>query len=95
MALKDSDNLKRIEEMRPEYERLREEKIRNDADLARGDRDIKDAHAAAVELAGTSNLDELRLQITSDYEKNTKDVDAFSNLLTEIRSGLTAIEGEA
>jgi hypothetical protein len=95
MALKDSDNLKRIEALRPRFEKLREAQIRNDADRQRADRDLLQAQDDAIRIAGTADLDELRLKITADYDANTKVIDEFEAILTSIESGLADIEAEA
>lgn len=92
MALKDSDNLKRIEAMRPKYDNLRERQIRNDADLQRTRQDILAAQEEAIAIAGTADLDELRAKITADYEANTKEVDEFESTLRSVEIELEEID---
>lgn len=90
-ALKDADNLARLERLRPRYERLNEMRIRNAAEKERADRDLEDARRNAIEVAGTDDLDELRAMITENYEKNTRDLDAFERLITDIEARIKAV----
>jgi len=92
MALKDSENLKRIEAMRPRYEKLRELRIRNDADLQRAQQDVLAAQEEAISIAGTANLDELRRKITADYEKNTTEINEFESVLEAVESAIAEID---
>lgn len=90
--LKDSENLKRIEALRPRMERLREAKIRNDAEAERLKREIAEARKAAVELAGTDDLNEIRKIISDNYAANTAAIDEFEKTLAEVEAELDAIE---
>jgi len=91
-VLKDSENLKRIEALRPRMERLREAKIRNDAEAERLKREIAEARKAAVELAGTDDLNEIRKIISDNYAANTAAIDEFEKTLAEVEAELDAIE---
>lgn len=92
MSVKDSDNLRRLEQLRPRYERLRDLRIRNAADAERAERDLADARKAAREVAGTDDLDELRGRITENYAANTAAIDEFERILTEVEAALAQAE---
>lgn len=91
-ALKDSDNLRRIEALRPEHDSLRDAYIRYDAELRRAERDLDEATKEAVAIAGTSDLDELRKIIKADYETNTVVVDQYESLIADLKANLAKID---
>jgi len=93
-ALKDSENLARIERLRPRFERLNELRIRNAAERERAERDLEEARRSAVEVAGTDDLDELRAKITENYEENTRALDEFERVIAGIESALDAVNGQ-
>ena len=88
---KDADNIARLEALRPRYERLKNLKIRTDADVERAEQDLKLAREQAIEVAGTDNEDEIRNQILQNYETNTKLVDEFEKSILAIEAELNAI----
>lgn len=93
MAVKDSDNIARLEALRPRYERLRDQKIRADADVERAAADLEKAREHARQVAGTDNEDEIRQQIRANYEANTKAVDEFEAIIASVEDELDAIGG--
>jgi len=93
-ALKDADNLARLERLRPRYERLNELRIRNAAERERAERDLAEARRSAVEIAGTDDLDELRAKITENYEENTRTIDEFAQVISGIEAALEAVNGQ-
>lgn len=93
--MKDSDNVARLEELRPKYEQFRDLKIRTGAELERAEADLQTARDQAIAVAGTDNEDEIRQKILQNYEENTKRVDEFGSVLEAIASKLAAIEGGA
>ena len=88
---KDADNIARLEALRPRFERLKNLKIRTDADVERAEQDLKLAREQAIEVAGTDNEDEIRNQILQNYETNTKLVDEFEKSILAIEAELNAI----
>lgn len=88
---KDADNIARLEALRPRYERLKNMKIRTDADVERAELDLKTAREQAIAVAGTDNEDEIRNQILVNYETNTKLVDEFEQAILAIEADLSAI----
>ena len=90
--MKDSDNIARLEKLRPRYEKFRDLKIRTSAELERAEADLKAARDQAIAVAGTDNEDEIRQKILENYKENTKRVDDFEAVLNDITSKLDAIE---
>lgn len=90
--MKDSDNVARLEKLRPQYENLRDLKIRTGAELDRAEKDLEAAKEQAKAIAGTDNADEIRQQILQNYDTNTQRVDEFSSILEEITAKLAAVE---
>lgn len=91
MASKDSDNIARLEALRPAYERLRDQKIRADAEVERAAADLEKAKEAARRIAGTDSEDEIRTQIKANYEKNTAAVNEFEAVIASVQAELDAI----
>lgn len=91
--MKDSDNIARLEGLRPKYEKFRDLKIRTSAELERAEADLQAAREHAIAVAGTDNEDEIRQRILKNYEENTHRVDLLDAILTEITTKLDAIEG--
>jgi hypothetical protein len=94
MALKDSENLKLIEALRPRTAKLKERKILNDADLQRHDRTVREALEHATKQFGTADLDQLRLKIAADYETNTNDRSQYEALIESVERELALIDAE-
>lgn len=92
MSLKDVDNIARLEQLRPRYERLRDLKIRNQAELERAEQDLLKAKEQARNIAGTDDENEIRNQIRANYQANTKAVDEFEQILNQIEYELSQIE---
>lgn len=90
--MKDSDNVARLEQLRPQYEKLRDLKIRTGAELERAEKDLETAKEQARAVAGTDNEDEIRQKIIQNYDENTKRVDEFSSILEDITAKLAAVE---
>jgi uncharacterized membrane protein YccC len=89
--MKDSKNIARIESLRGEFDKLRNMKIRVEADIDRAAADIEKHKTAAREEIGTDDLDEIRNIIRTRDEENTSDVDAFETLMAEIRNGIAQL----
>jgi hypothetical protein len=77
--------------LRGEFEKLRNTKIRVEADIDRAAADIEKHKAAAREEIGTDDLEEIRAIIRKRDEENTNDVDAFETLMAEIRNGVAQL----
>lgn len=93
--MKDSDNIARLEALRPKFEKFQHLKIRTTAELERAEADLKAAREQAITIAGTDNEDEIREKILQTYNENTKRVDDFTAILNDIEKKLSEIDGEA
>ncbi|MTH95300.1 hypothetical protein [Roseibium sp. RKSG952] len=87
MTRSDTENLKLIEETKPKYERLRNLQIRNEGDLERARQELSKAEEDAIQIAGTSNEDEIREIIMKGRAENTTAVDEWI-------AGVEAVERE-
>ena len=92
--LKDSDNIARLEALRPTFVKLRDQKIRADAEVERALSDLEAIKQSARNVAGTDNEDEIRNQVTANYELNTIAVDEFEAAIIAVEAELNAIENE-
>lgn len=91
LGMKDSKNIARIEALRGEFEKLRNMKIRVEADIDRAAADIEKHKAAAREEIGTDVLDDIRGIIRDREEKNADDIGAFEELMAGIRNGVAQL----
>lgn len=89
---KDADNLKILETLRPEFDKLRTERIRNEDAIERHARDYETAKANAEQVLGTSDEAEIRAKIESIRTENTKAVDDFAASLRDVQERLEALE---
>lgn len=92
-SLKDSDNIARIEALRPRFERLRDQKIRADAEVDRAAAELEKAREHAIKVAGTDDENAIREQIRANYERNTAAVDEFERAIAAVEAELAAIGG--
>lgn len=91
----DRDNLAILDKLRPRYEKLREQKIRNESNIERAEIEVAEAKKEAENSFGTSNVEELRTKARDGYAKNTADVDAFADVINSVESEVAAINAEA
>ena len=87
---KDSENLQRLEELRPLYEALKAERIRAESDIERLTRELDEARQSALEQLGTDDEDEIRRMIEAARARNTEAVEAFAATLRSIAARLEA-----
>jgi len=90
-ALKDSDNIARLEALRPRFEKLRDLKIRADAEVERAATELERAREHARKVAGTDDEDAIRAKIKESYERNTAAVDEFESAIAAVEAELAAI----
>lgn len=91
---KDSDNLAIIERLKPKHAAELNKKIRFEAELERGERDLEELLAQLEEGWGTRDLDKVRDIVKANYEANTAIVDEFSTALHAVAEGLAAVEAK-
>jgi hypothetical protein len=92
---KDSDNLAMIEQLKPKHATEMNRKIKLEAELERGERDVEELLAQLESRWGTRDLDKIREIVRQNYEQNTQAVDEFAAALNAVSEGLAAIEARA
>ena len=92
---KDSENLQRLEELRPLYEALKAERIRAESDIERLTREHDEARQSALEQLGTDDEDEIRRLIEAARARNTEAVEAFAAMLQGIAARLAPLAEDA
>ena len=95
LTRKDSENLQRLEELRPLYEALKAERIWAESDIARLARELDAAREAARAQLGTDDEDEIRRMIEAARARNTEAVEAFAALLDGIAARLAPVAEDA
>lgn len=87
----DQDNEARLAKLRPRYEALREQRIRQEQDVSRLEADVAEAERLAVEELGTSDVAEIRRIVERSYAANTTGVDAFEAAVGDVETRLRAV----
>jgi hypothetical protein len=91
----DTESLRRIDEMRTAFERLRTERIRAESEVERLERDLDAARAEARRHFGTDDEGEIERMIQSTRAENTRLVDEFEALLRDIAARLDRLGEES
>jgi hypothetical protein len=87
----DTDNIRRIEQMRATFDRLRTERIRAESDVERLERELDQAREAARATFGTDDEHEIGRAIEAARAKNTQLVEEFGALLRDIEANLRSL----
>jgi hypothetical protein len=90
----DTDNIRRIEQMRATFDRLRTERIRAESEVERLEQDLARAREAARTTFGTDDETEIGRAIEVSRAKNAQLVDEFASLLRDIESRLKSLGDE-
>ena len=85
----DSENLKRLQALRPRFERLKAERIRAEGDIERLTRELAEARRAAREELGTDCEVEIARLIEAAQAENAALVDAFALKIRAVEARLT------
>ncbi|MDD4730614.1 MAG: hypothetical protein PHX58_01635 [Desulfovibrio sp.] len=90
----DADQVLQLElnELKREYERLRDEKVRADRDVETLNRQLEDCRAQAEQEYGSSDPQELRALLEQRRKENERLVAEYRRHLEAVRSGLEAVE---
>ncbi len=91
----DGDTLKRLEALRPAYERLRTERIRAEGEIERLARELEEARRLARAEFGTDDEGEIGLMIEAMRAEDAAKVEAFARTLSELDRRLAALEAGA
>lgn len=84
----DTDNVRRIEQLRARYEKLRTEKIRAESEVERLEQELDRARRQALETFGTDQEDHIRRLIDDAQAQNRRLVDEFEAALRDIEARL-------
>jgi chromosome segregation ATPase len=90
----ETDNLRRLEEMRATFEKLRAERIRAEGEVERLTRELEQARELARSEFGTDDEEKIRQLIEDAAAQNAKLVDEFGSALRDIEARLRQLGGE-
>ncbi|MBZ6078586.1 hypothetical protein [Microvirga puerhi] len=90
----ENDSLRRLEELRTMFEKLRAERIRAEGEVERLTGELEQARAQAREEFGTDDEAELQRQIEAAQEENTRRVADFEAVLRDVEDRLRQLGGE-
>lgn len=88
----DADGLKRLETLRPEFERLRAERIRAEGEIQRLTRELEAARELARAELGTDDEATIRAMIEDARARNAAMVEDFAAALGAIDARLAEID---
>jgi len=92
---RDSDNLKRLEALRPAFERLRTERILAEGEIERLTKELEAARQLALQELGTDDEAEIARMIAAARDRNTAMVEEFATLIRDIDARLQRLGTES
>ncbi|MCG7394820.1 hypothetical protein MHY87_18125 [Microvirga sp. ACRRW] len=90
----ESDSLRRLEDMRKTFDKLRAERIRAEGEMERLARDLNEAKALAKAELGTDDETEIRNLIEAAAAQNAKLVEEFGAALRDVEMRLKQLGEE-
>jgi len=90
----ESDSLRRLDDLRKTFEKLRAERIRAESEVGRLARDLEEAKALAKAELGTDDEAEIRNLIDAAVAHNAKLVEEFGAALREVEARLQQLGDE-
>jgi chromosome segregation ATPase len=90
----ESDSLRRLEDLRKTFDKLRAERIRAESEVERLARDLDEAKALAKAELGTDDEAEIRNLIEAAIAQNAKLVEEFGAALREVETRLRQLGDE-
>jgi hypothetical protein len=84
----ESDSLRRLDDLRKSFDRLRAERIRAEGEVERLSRDLEEARALAKAELGTDDEIEIKNLIEAALSQNAKLVEEFGVALREVETRL-------
>lgn len=90
----ESDSLRRLEDLRKTFDKLRAERIRAEGEVERLGRDLEEAQRLAKAELGTDDELEIQQLIEATLTQNAKLVDEFGAALREVEMRLQQLGDE-
>ena len=90
----ETDQLRRLEEMRKTFDRLRAERIRAEGEVERLTRDLEEARALALSELGTDDEGQIQALIEDAQAKNARLAEEFDSALREVEARLKQLGDE-
>jgi chromosome segregation ATPase len=90
----ETDQLRRLEEMRKTFDKLRAERIRAEGEVERLSRELEEARALALSELGTDDAAEIQKLIEEAQARNAKLADEFGAALRDIEGRLRQLGDE-
>jgi len=90
----ETDQLRRLEEMRKTFDRLRAERIRAEGEVERLTRDLEEARALALSELGTDDEGQIQALIEDAQAKNASLAEEFGAALREVEARLKQLGDE-
>ncbi|KLK90438.1 hypothetical protein AA309_25860 [Microvirga vignae] len=88
------DSLRRLEDLRKTFDKLRAERIRAEGEVERLTRDLEEAQKLAKAELGTDDELEIQSLIEAATAQNAKLIEEFSAALREVEVRLQQLGGE-
>ena len=90
----ETDQLRRLEEMRKTFDRLRAERIRAEGEVERLTRELEDARALALSELGTDDETAIQSLIEEAQARNAKLAEEFGVALRDVEARLRQLGDE-
>jgi hypothetical protein len=90
----ETDQLRRLEELRKSFDKLRAERIRAEGEVDRLTRDLEEARALAKTELGTDDEVEIQALIEEAHARNAKLAEEFGTALREVETRLKQLGDE-
>jgi hypothetical protein len=90
----ETDQLRRLEELRKTFDKLRAERIRAEGEVDRLARDLEEARALAKAELGTDDEVEIQALIEEAHARNVKLAEEFGTALREVETRLKQLGDE-
>jgi hypothetical protein len=94
LARLETDNLRRLEEMRAAFDKLRAERIRAEGEVERLARELEEAQSLAKAELGTDDEVEIQRLIETALAQNAKLIEEFGSALRDVETRLRQLGDE-
>lgn len=94
LTRQESDSLRRLDDLRKTFDKLRAERIRAEGEVERLTRDLDEAKALAKAELGTDDEAEIQRLIEAAATQNAKLVEEFGAALREVQARLQQLGEE-